>query len=176
MRNVHNKSFGNDEVQKTSSCYLLSNKRNKVRKTGEQRFSGTTSSDDDTISTSVSKKQISLGIPRVRQCKPENPSSSPLNGKKGHKNRRSSKIIEWLSCKIGQGWVSNRPGKKKAAAGSAKWLRCSPNPRRHSAGSRADSKLGRRCSSRSCRSCSTAWDKALGINMDEQCHGKPEIR
>lgn len=58
------------------------------------------------------KKQISLRIPRVRQCKPENPSSSPLNGKNGHKNRRSSKIIEWFSCKNGQGRVSNRPCKK----------------------------------------------------------------
>ena len=38
--------------------------------------------------------------------------SSPLNGKKGHRNRRSSKIIEWFSCKNGQGRVSNRPGKK----------------------------------------------------------------
>ena len=33
-------------------------------------------------------------------------------------------------------------------------------PRRHSAGSRAESRLGRRCSSRSCRNCSTAWDSA----------------
>ena len=33
-------------------------------------------------------------------------------------------------------------------------------PRRHSAGSRAESRLGRRWSSRSCRNCSTAWDSA----------------
>ena len=42
-------------------------------------------------------------------------------------------------------------------------------PRRHSAGSRAESRLGRRWSSRSCRNCSTAWDSAWKKTAKKKC-------
>ena len=93
MRNVHNKSLGNDEVQKTSSCYLPSNKRNKVRRTGEQRFSGTTSSDDDTISTSVKKNRFHLEFHtsgNVNQKIQVLPPSTEKKGTKTEDHRRSS--------------------------------------------------------------------------------------
>lgn len=38
MRNVHNKSLGNDEVQKTSSCYLPSTNETKYAELGSKGF------------------------------------------------------------------------------------------------------------------------------------------
>ncbi len=163
-----------ERSRSTSSCCWASNK---VRKTGEQRFSDTTSSHDDTLQglnarylKSTSKFQRTrFHLEFHASCNVnqqiENPSSSPSTEKKKKYHQRSSNdsSVKWSrEC-----FQSPR---QRVAARSAKWLCCSPDPRRHNAGSRADSKLGRRCSSRSCRSCSTAWDKALRINIPINNH------